>query len=111
MGVAFSSFIQAVTAGRNTLKGGDLWQVGGEFLFENNTVKKCHRMTTTRDHIEMDELKLWIGLTSDAEREEDERIAKKNKRLSIADMTKAARRSFSAKRSPSHKARSVSGSS
>lgn len=113
MGVAFSSFLQAVTAGRNTLRGGDFWQVGGEFLFENGTVTKTHRMTTTRDHSEMDELKSWLGLTTDREAEENERIAKKTKRSSLAVVTAAARRSFSAKRSPNRKqaVRRVSGSS
>ena len=112
MGVAFSSFMQAVTAGRNTLKGGDFWQVGGEFLFENEAVTKCHRMSTTRDHIEMDELKAWLGLTTDRDKEENERIAKKNKRLSIADISAAARRSFSARRSPNRRqGRIVSGNS
>lgn len=113
MGVAFSSFLQAVTAGRNTLKGGDLWQVGGEFLFENEAVTKTHRMTTTRDHIEMEELKSWLGLTTDREKEENERIAKKSKRSSLAVVTAAARRSFSSRRSPSRKqgSRRVSGSS
>lgn len=48
------------------LKGGDSWQVGGEFLFvkkgENWEVEWCHRMKTTRDHTEMGELKKVLGV-------------------------------------------------
>ncbi|KAF7719690.1 AhpC/TSA antioxidant enzyme [Penicillium ucsense] len=44
-----------------TMKGGDTKRVGGEFLFESNEgqtgekrVSWCHRMTTTRDHAEVE---------------------------------------------------------
>ncbi|KAL4893579.1 AhpC/TSA antioxidant enzyme-domain-containing protein [Aspergillus ambiguus] len=42
------------------MKGGDSRQVGGEFLFERNGdgghVVWCHRMATTRDHTEVEQL-------------------------------------------------------
>ena len=42
--------------------GGDIRRVGGEFLFVNGEVGWCHRMKTTRDHVEVDELKKVMGL-------------------------------------------------
>lgn len=56
------------------LKGGNQRQVGGEFLFETKAgaddgddgdaaeVTWCHRMKTTRDHAEADELQDLLGL-------------------------------------------------
>lgn len=44
------------------LQGGDIQQVGGEFLFVNGEVGWCHRMKTTRDHIEVESLKQVMGL-------------------------------------------------
>lgn len=58
---------QSLKAGRLILKGGDWQQIGGEFLFVKGEggqwgVKWCHRMSTTRDHAEVDELKAIVGL-------------------------------------------------
>lgn len=58
---------QGVSAGRNSVRGGNFLQVGGEFLFVRETNWKCtwaHRMKTTRDHTEVDDLKsLLLGKT------------------------------------------------
>lgn len=44
------------------MKGGDFYQVGGEFLFENERVTWCHRMKNTRDHAEIPEMRKVLGL-------------------------------------------------
>ncbi|MCJ1233993.1 hypothetical protein MMC14_001951 [Varicellaria rhodocarpa] len=62
LSVMASSFIQSVKAGTNIFNGGDYWQVGGEFLFEDGQVKWCHRMKNTRDHAEVTELRRRLGL-------------------------------------------------
>ncbi|MCJ1427376.1 hypothetical protein MMC29_005279 [Sticta canariensis] len=59
---AVKSIFQELRSGRNILKGGDLYQVGGEFLFENGKVTWCHRMKNTRDHTEIPELRAVLGL-------------------------------------------------
>lgn len=59
---AVKSIFQEFRAGRNMLKGGDIYQVGGEFLFEDGKVTWCHRMRNTRDHAEVSELKAVLGL-------------------------------------------------
>lgn len=64
---AVKSIFQEFRAGRNMLKGGDIYQVGGEFLFEDGKVTWCHRMRNTRDHAEVSELKAVLGL--DGERQ------------------------------------------
>ncbi|KAL8952761.1 MAG: hypothetical protein Q9222_001346 [Ikaeria aurantiellina] len=53
---------QGLKAGRGALKGGDYWQVGGEFMFEDGQVTWCHRMTNTRDHAEIPALRNQLGL-------------------------------------------------
>ncbi|KAL9599579.1 MAG: hypothetical protein Q9219_003735 [cf. Caloplaca sp. 3 TL-2023] len=53
---------QGIKAGRGMFKGGDYWQVGGEFLFEDGQVSWCHRMRNTRDHAEIPETRRQIGL-------------------------------------------------
>lgn len=53
---------QSLKAGRDAFKGGDYWQVGGEFLFENAQVSWCHRMKNTRDHAEIPETRRQLGL-------------------------------------------------
>ena len=62
----FSSIVQAiyqgVKSGRGATKGGDFWQVGGEFLFEDGRVTWCHRMRNTRDHTEIPQLRKLLGL-------------------------------------------------
>lgn len=59
---AVKSIFQEFRAGRNMLKGGDIYQVGGEFLFEDGKVTWCHRMRNTRDHAEVSELRAVLGL-------------------------------------------------
>ncbi|KAI4150627.1 MAG: hypothetical protein L6R39_002226 [Caloplaca ligustica] len=53
---------QSLKAGRGAFKGGDYWQVGGEFLFEHGQVEWCHRMRNTRDHAEIPETRRQLGL-------------------------------------------------
>lgn len=62
---AVKSIVQELRSGRNILKGGDLSQVGGEFLFEEGKVTWCHRMKNTRDHAEIPELRVALGLDGD----------------------------------------------
>ncbi|KAI8943142.1 hypothetical protein NX059_001172 [Plenodomus lindquistii] len=56
------SIFQGLSTGKNALKGGDMKQVGGEFLFENGECIWAHRMKTTRGHAEVSELRQLIGL-------------------------------------------------
>lgn len=56
------SIYQGLKAGRGAFKGGDYWQVGGEFLFEDGRVNWCHRMRNTRDHAEIPETRRQLGL-------------------------------------------------
>ena len=56
------SFWQTLRAGRDMLKGGDFYQVGGEFMFEAERVTWCHRMKNTRDHAEILEMRKVMGL-------------------------------------------------
>ncbi|KAF2175237.1 hypothetical protein K469DRAFT_702862 [Zopfia rhizophila CBS 207.26] len=56
------SIMQGLKTGSGALKGGDLKQVGGEFLFEDGEVKWAHRMRNTRDHAEVTELRRVLGL-------------------------------------------------
>src|SRR6266487_3350361 len=51
------SIYQGVKSGRGALKGGDIKQVGGEFMFEDGNVVWCHRMPNTRGHTEVIELR------------------------------------------------------
>ncbi|KAL8744194.1 MAG: hypothetical protein Q9190_003541 [Brigantiaea leucoxantha] len=61
---------QSLKSGRNMIRGGDYWQVGGEFLFEEkgerekvrHEVTWCHRMKNTRDHAEIPEVRIMLGL-------------------------------------------------
>lgn len=62
---AVKSIYQELRSGRNLLKGGDFYQVGGEFLFEEGKVTWCHRMKNTRDHAEIPELRAALGLDGD----------------------------------------------
>jgi hypothetical protein len=61
-----TSVFDGIKSGRKATKGGDWWQVGGEFLFVKEDdgwkVEWCHRMKTTRDHAEMPELKKVLGI-------------------------------------------------
>ncbi|KAK5014106.1 hypothetical protein LTR60_003529 [Cryomyces antarcticus] len=59
-----SSVWQGLKQGAAALKGGDVQQVGGEFLFDGaGEVTWCHRMRYTRDHTEIEELKTVLGLS------------------------------------------------
>ena len=55
------SVVQNCTWG-GPMKGGDIQQVGGEFIFVGGVCIWCHRMKTTRDHTELDELRKVLGL-------------------------------------------------
>jgi hypothetical protein len=57
-----ASVLQSLRQGRKAFKGGDYWQVGGEFLFEGGRARWCHRMANTRDHAEVPELRRVLGL-------------------------------------------------
>lgn len=56
------SIFQGLGSGKNAWKGGDMKQVGGEFLFENGECTFVHRMKTTRDHTEVSEIRALLGL-------------------------------------------------
>ncbi|KAL5119641.1 hypothetical protein ACEQ8H_002487 [Pleosporales sp. CAS-2024a] len=56
------SIFQGLSAGKNATKGGDMKQVGGEFLFENGECTWVHRMRNTRGHSEIGELRTLLGL-------------------------------------------------
>ncbi|KAI4146211.1 MAG: hypothetical protein LQ340_006008 [Diploschistes diacapsis] len=60
--ISLESIYQGLSRGRQAFKGGDFWQVGGEFLIEREEVRWCHRMTSTRDHTEVPELRRVLGL-------------------------------------------------
>lgn len=47
---------------RDLLRGGNPMQIGGEFLFENGEVLWCHRMTTYRNHAEIEDLRKLLQL-------------------------------------------------
>lgn len=45
------------TKGKKKWNGGNLFQIGGEFLFQDGEVVWCHRMKNYRNHSEMDVVK------------------------------------------------------
>lgn len=47
---------------RDVLRGGNLLQIGGEFLFEDGEVVWCHRMRNMRDHAEMSVIRKILEL-------------------------------------------------
>lgn len=54
---------QMVQAGRHEIfKGGPIFQMGGEFLFEDGEAVWCHRMRNIRGHAEIDILKKVLGI-------------------------------------------------
>ncbi|KAK9311594.1 AhpC/TSA antioxidant enzyme-domain-containing protein [Lipomyces starkeyi] len=63
-----SQILKRIPAG-DGLKGGDVKQIGGEFLFEvQGSVLEpiwCHRMRNTRDHTEVPALRRVLGLDGD----------------------------------------------
>ena len=71
LGAAVQSVIQGLRSGKNALKSGDYWQVGGELLVECadkgdlGKVVWIHRMRNTRDHAEIAALKTVLGLEGD----------------------------------------------
>jgi hypothetical protein len=62
IGGAVHSIYQIIKSGGSPWKGGDMKQIGGEFLFENGKPVWCHRMRNTRDHAEIPELRMVLGL-------------------------------------------------
>lgn len=86
--VMLASVYQGLSQGTKAFKGGDYYQVGGEFLFENDEATWCHRMTNTRDHAEVPELRGVLGL--------DEKRAPLKKRWSLSNGS--VRRSLSLRR-------------
>jgi hypothetical protein len=62
MTISLQSIFQGVVNGKKALKGGDLKQVGGEFLFEDGECTWVHRMKTTRGHTEVSDLRALLGL-------------------------------------------------
>jgi len=56
------SIVQGLHAGSGALKGGNISQVGGEFLFQEGKVTWCHRMTHTRDHTAVADLQKVLGI-------------------------------------------------
>ncbi|KAI9823773.1 MAG: hypothetical protein M1832_002330 [Thelocarpon impressellum] len=61
IGGTVASVIQTLRSGPDAFKGGDLRQVGGEFMFDEGKVVWCHRMRNTRDHAEIPELRRVLG--------------------------------------------------
>ncbi|KAF8467338.1 AhpC/TSA antioxidant enzyme-domain-containing protein [Kalaharituber pfeilii] len=61
LGLIKKSVVQGLTWG-GAFKGGDIQQVGGEFLFVGGECVWCHRMKTTADHVEVSELKKVMGI-------------------------------------------------
>lgn len=72
------SIFQSLASGRKAFKGGDYWQVGGEFLFENGEAKWSHRMSNTRDHAEVPQIRKQLGL-------DEEGVPRRNKRFSMLE--------------------------
>lgn len=63
IGTVLGSMKQMLGQGWNMMKGGDFKQVGGEFLIEDGRCTWVHRMKTTRDHTEVDELRRVLGIS------------------------------------------------
>ncbi|PWW73531.1 hypothetical protein C7212DRAFT_353877 [Tuber magnatum] len=55
IGSIVTSFVSALKWGGR--KGGDYQQNGGEWMWENGELVWCHRMKSTRDHLEVKDLK------------------------------------------------------
>lgn len=62
LSISIESILQGLGRGRKALRGGDFWQVGGEFLIEDGECLWVHRMATTRDHSEIPEIRRITGL-------------------------------------------------
>lgn len=94
---AVKSVIQELRSGRNILKGGDFYQVGGEFIFEKDKVTWCHRMKNTRDHAEIPELRAALEIDG------DRKPVRKRWNAGIARALSNRRKSWSRSRSGSRK--------
>ncbi|KAK5136529.1 hypothetical protein LTR08_002873 [Meristemomyces frigidus] len=57
-----SSAWHIVSSGKKAFGGGDYGQNGGELLFEGSDLRWCHWMRNTRDHAEVGELRMVLGL-------------------------------------------------
>lgn len=98
---AVKSIFQEFRAGRNMLKGGDIYQVGGEFLFEEGNVTWCHRMRNTRDHAEVSELRVALGLDGERPPIRNNRVsglgrALSNKRQSWSGSSSESKKKYTA---------------
>ena len=62
LAVTWQSIVKTISSGRDAFKGGDVKQIGGEFLFQGGEVQWCHRMQNTRDHAEVEVLREVLGL-------------------------------------------------
>lgn len=80
LGTTVAGIMQGLGSGKNALKGGDFWQIGGEFLFvkeaEEWKVTWAHRMKNTRDHAEVDELLKVLGVEGTQTKERSARDLK-----------------------------------
>lgn len=56
-----NSFFQAVGRITDIFQSGNYMQVGGEVIYQNGIVVFCHRMLSTRDHTEIENVGELIG--------------------------------------------------
>lgn len=61
VGAVMKGLKQVLTWG-SPIGGGRITQLSGEFLFVDGELRWCHRMKTTNDYVEVDELKKLMGL-------------------------------------------------
>lgn len=61
--MTLSSLWNGVSSGAKSWKGGMVSQNGGEWLFEDEELRWCHRMKNTADHAEVGELKKVLGIS------------------------------------------------
>lgn len=57
---------QLKSKGMDKFRGGNMLQIGGEFLFQSGKVVWCHRMPNYRGHAEVDVIKRILGIHSDS---------------------------------------------
>src|SRR5205809_3267429 len=74
----FKSVVQGLRSGTGAMKGGDIRQVGGEFMFDEGKVAWCHRMKNTRDHSEIPELRRVLGLRTESDEKATDGPSKEN---------------------------------
>ncbi|GAA5910712.1 hypothetical protein JCM6882_002057 [Rhodosporidiobolus microsporus] len=60
---ALSSIFRVFSAFKTPMGGGDMKQLGGEFVFENGQPIYVHRMENTRGHAPLDELLKAVGIS------------------------------------------------